>query len=502
MPDTPPVPGEVAALAEMVAGLRTANARLRELLAERDELITELRLQVAGAGQLREQVEQLRREVADLAARVKQNSKNSSRPPSSDGLCKPAPKSLRKSTGRKPGRPKGQPGATIELTDHPDHVARHEPGCCGSCGAGLGGARETGMERRQVTEIPPVKAEVTEHQMIERECPGCGARTRAQAPDGVKAPVQYGPRAAAIATYLWHGQFLSRGRAAAALGEMFGCSPSPGAIAAMTAKVAGIIAPTIDVIVKALIAADVAHFDETGFRVAGKLAWVHSASSGKFVLVTVHGKRGRQGMDAAGVLPSFAGIACHDAWAPYDCYDGVAGHPLCGAHLLRELTAVTETGTADDVIWARQAIDALLELKQATDAARAAGHDRIDAEVLEKHDRWFRDAADAGIVLNAARRSKLQKKRHALAKRMRDRAGDYLRFGHDLRVPFDNNEAEQVIRMSKIRIKVSGCMRSMTGAQIFCAVRSYLATASRHGIGWLDALTRAAQGHPWIPGTT
>jgi transposase len=358
------------------------------------------------------------------------------------------------------------------------------------------------MERRQVTEIPPVKAEVTEHQMIERECPGCRARTRAQAPDGVNAPVQYGPRAAALATYLWHGQFLSRDRAAAALGEMFGCAPSPGAIAAMTAKVAGIIAPAIDAIVKALIAAEVAHFDETGFRVAGKLGWVHSASSGKFVLVTVHGKRGRQGMDAAGVLPSFAGIACHDAWAPYDGYDGVAGHALCGAHLLRELTAVTETGTADDVIWARQAIDALLELNQAAGAARAAGHDAIDAEAAEKNGRWFRDAADAGIVLNAGRRSKLQRKRHALATRMRDRAGDYLRFAHDLRVPAGNNEAEQVIRMSKLRIKVSGCMRSMHGAETFCAIRSYLATATRHGIGWLDAPTQAARGHPWVPGAT
>jgi transposase len=490
--DTAGPPGDAA-------GLRAANARLRELLAGRDAEIAALRARVAQAEGL---VADLQAQVAELAARVGQNSKNSSRPPSSDGLGKPAPKSLRKKTGRRPGRPKGQPGATMSLTDHPDHVIRHEPGCCGRCGAGLGGAPVTGMERRQVTEIPPVKAEVTEHQMIERECGGCGARTRAQAPDGVNAPVQYGPRAAAMATYLWHGQFLSRDRAAAALGEMFGCAPSPGTIAAMAAKVAGIIGPAIGAIVKALIAADVAHFDETGFRVAGRLAWVHSASSGKFVLVTVHGKRGRQGMDAAGVLPSFAGIACHDAWAPYDGYDGVAGHALCGAHLLRELTAVTETGTADDVIWARQAIDALAELKQAAGAARAAGHDVIDAEVLEKHGRWFRDAADAGIVLNAARRGKLQRKRHALATRMRDRAGDYLRFAHDLRVPADNNEAEQVIRMSKLRIKVSGCMRSMHGAETFCAIRSYLATATRHGIGWLDALTWAARGHPWIPGTT
>ena len=355
------------------------------------------------------------------------------------------------------------------------------------------------MERRQVTEIPPVKAVVTEHQMIEMACPCCGERTKADAPDGVSAPVQYGPRASALGTYLWHGQFLSRDRACAALGEMFGCAPSPGALAAQARKIAGLVSPAIAAITAALAGADVAHFDETGFRVAGKLAWVHSASAGTFVLVTVHPKRGKEGMDAAGVLPAFAGIACHDAWKPCDSYHNAAGHALCGAHLLRELTAVTETGAEDDVIWARQAIDALLDLNKAAGAAREAGRGAIDPEIPDKQSRWYREAADAGIVLNAARRNALQKKRHALATRMRDRADDYLLFARDLRVPFANNEAEQVIRMSKLRIKVSGCMRSMTGAEIFCVIRSYLATAARHGIGALDALTRAAQGDPWIP---
>jgi len=487
--DIPPVPGEAGSPDEVIAGLRAANARLRELLAERDAF-------VAG---LEAELEELRAQVADLVARAGQNSKNSSKPPSSDGLAKPAPRSLRKKTGRGPGRPKGQPGVTMELTDHPDHVIRHEPPGCRTCGTGLTGARQTGMERRQVTEIPPVKAEVTEHQMTERECPRCGERTKADAPDGVGAPVQYGPRASALGTCLWHGQFLSRDRAGAALGEMFGCAPSAGALAAQARKIAGFVCPALAAIIAALAGADVAHSGETGFRVAGKLAWVHSASAGKFVLVTVHPKRGRQGMDAAGVLPAFAGIACHDAWKPYDGYNGVAGHALCGAHLLRELIAVTETGTADDVIWAQQAIDALLELKEATRAARDAGCGAIDPEILDKQSRWFREAADAGIVLNAARRGKLQKKRRALATRMRDRADDYLRFARDLRVPFDNSEAERVIRMSKLRIKVSGCMRSMSGAEIFCVIRSYLATAARHGIGALDALTRAAQGDPWIP---
>jgi hypothetical protein len=204
-------------------------------------------------------------------------------------------------------------------------------------------------------------------------------------------------------------------------------------------------------------------------------------------------------MDAAGVLPAFAGIACHDAWAPYDCYDGVAGHALCCAHVLRELTAVTETGTGNDVTWARQAIDALLALKEAADEARAAGSAAVSEDALGEHSRWFREAASAGTALNAGRRTALQKKRHALAARMTAREADYLRFAHDLRVPFDNNEAERAIRMSKIRIKVSGCMRSMHGAEAFCAIRSYLATAARHDIGWLDALIQAAAGTPWIP---
>jgi transposase len=174
-----PVP-ELPGVPDDAAGLRAANARLRELMAERD----------AEIAVLREQVAVLQGQVADLAARTGMNSQNSSRPPSSDGLAKPAPKSLRKKTGRKPGRPKGQPGATMRLTDNPDRRIRHVPSCCAGCGNSLSGAAETGMERRQVTEIPPVRAEVTEHQLVELECGGCGARTKAGAPAGVSAPVQ------------------------------------------------------------------------------------------------------------------------------------------------------------------------------------------------------------------------------------------------------------------------------------------------------------------------
>jgi len=425
VPEVPGVPdsGET--------GLRAANTRLRELLAERDAEIAELRMQLSA----------VQSQLADLAAQVKANSRNSSKPPSSDGLGKPAPKSLRGRSGRKPGRPKGQPGATMELSEHPDKTVKHRPSKCSCCGKSLKKAPVTAVERRQVTDIPPVKAVTTEHQMLTVKC-GCGRETKAAAPDGVIAPVQYGPRIMGTGIYLWHGQFLSRDRACRALAEMFGCAPSPGALAAAARKTAGFLAPALAAITRHLIAADVVHFDETGFRTAGKLAWVHSASAGKFALFTVHPKRGKDGMKAAGVLPSFRGIAVHDAWAPYDTFEDVAGHALCGAHVLRELVAVTEAGTDLDRAWAQQAIDALLALNEAADAARAAGRDAIDAETRDKHENWYREAAATGAALNAARQGKLQKKRNALATRMKDREADYLRFARDLRVPFSNNAAE------------------------------------------------------------
>jgi transposase len=488
---------ETPGVADDAAGLRAANARLRELLAERDERIAGQDAEIAV---LREHLAALQSQVADLAARVKSNSRNSGKPPSSDGLAKPAPKSLRGKSGRKPGRPKGQPGATMRLSDHPDKRVRHRPATCRCCGKSLKGAEVTGAGRRQVTGIAPVRAKTTGHQLLTLRC-GCGCETKAQAPDGVTAAVQYGPRLTGTGICLWHGQFLSRDRACRALSELFGCAPAPGALAAAARKTAGLIAPALIAITKYLISCEVVHLDETGFRAAGKLAWVHSASWGKFVLVTVHARRGKDGMTAAGVLPFFTGIAVHDAWKPCDTFGNVAGHALCGAHVLRELVAVTGTGTDPGKAWAQQAIDALLALGKAAEAARQDGKDAIDPKVLAGHEDWYGKAAAAGIALNAGRRGKLQEKRHALATRMQAREDDYLRFARDLRVPFTNNAAEQAIRMSKLRIKVSGCMRSMTGAGEFCAIRSYLATTARHGISALDALTSAFQGRPWIPET-
>ncbi len=188
--------------------------------------------------ELRVVVEALQAEVAELKRQLGQNSRNSSKPPSSDSpFTKPAPKSLRRKSGRKPGGQPGHPGSTLALVADPDERVRHEPGPCAGCGADLADAPEVGVERRQVFDLPPMTVRVTEHQLIARRCP-CGTTTCGIAPEGVTAPVQYGPRITAIILYLYVGQFLSKKRTAQALAELFGTPVSEGTVAAMTQRAA------------------------------------------------------------------------------------------------------------------------------------------------------------------------------------------------------------------------------------------------------------------------
>ena len=237
---------------------------LCERLAQRDELIAALSAEL-GAARVR---------IAELEARLGQTSKNSSKPPSSDGLDKPAPKSLRRRGVRKPGGQDGHRGSTLAPVATPDEVITQEPVCCRGCGDGLGGAAEVGREHRQVFDIPPMRVRVSEHQLVKRRC-DCGAVTTAEAPEGVTAPVQYGPRITAIILYLYVGQLLSKKRTAAALAELFGTPVSQGTVAAMTTRAAGELGGFLESVRANLVAAPVVNFDETGLRVQDKLRWVH-----------------------------------------------------------------------------------------------------------------------------------------------------------------------------------------------------------------------------------
>ncbi|MCK9879137.1 IS66 family transposase [Frankia sp. Ag45/Mut15] len=464
-----------------------------------DELAALVVEQAALIAQLRAELEQARARIAELEAQVAKTSRNSSKPPSPDGLVKPAPKSLRTKTGRRPGGQNGHPGSTLRMVADPDVRVAHEPGPCGGCGTSLAGRPVTRTERRQVFDLPELRPQVTEHQLVEREC-GCGTRTKATAPAGVEAPVQYGPRVSAAAVYLYAGQFLSKDRTATALAELVGIPLSAGTVATMTARAATDLTGFLTAVRDLLAGAEVVGADETGLRVAGRLHWVHCARTGKYTLIDCHPKRGTAGIDALGVLTGFGGVVVHDAWAPYDTYTD-ATHQLCVAHVLRELQAVSDSAPAGAWCWATQAADALVALHRlAVDAATTGTP--IDAADLVAHTRALRHAAHIGISRTSPRGTKLMAARHALACRLIDRETDYLRFTHDPRVPADNNGCERDIRMIKLRQKVSGCLRTLTGARQFCAIRSYLSTATKHGIPLFPALVQLAEGRPWMPATT
>lgn len=176
-------------------------------------------------------------------------------------------------------------------------------------------------------------------------------------------------------------------------------------------------------------------------------------------------------------------------------------HQLCCAHALRELAAVTDTTAPDDWSWADQAADALVAMQKLVAEAIATAADTVNPEILTEQLRLYRSAAQIGLTHTAARSDALMRKHHALARRLLDRQDDYLRFITDWRIPPDNNGSERDIRMIKIRQKVSGCLRSLTGAKQFCAIRSYLSTAAKHGKHLFNTLVMLAQGHPWLPAT-
>jgi transposase len=451
--------------------------QLVELIAERDARIAELE---------RINAEVLAR-MAELEARLKADSSNSSLPPSREGLGKKPARPRRK--GGRPGKRKGDPGKHLAQVADPDEIIEHAPSSCEGCDGDLQDAPVVGAARRQVFDIPPLRLRVTEHRAQRRRC-GCGHVTAAAFPDEATAPACYGPGVRALIVYLAVHQHLPVDRTAQLLADVLGAPVSTGTVAAAVTQAAAKVAAAVAVIRDRLIAAAVAHFDETGARIAGRLHWLHVAATALYTLVTAHPKRGKDATDAAGVLPAFGGVAVHDGWAPYRRYTDIE-HGLCNAHHLRELAAAAEAGHQ----WAADLADVLRYAHRNVVAAKAAGQAALPDEILASIRARYEGHLQQGLDATGGRRSKAA----ALARRLQRHRDDALRFAVDFAVPFDNNQAERDIRMVKLQQKISGCWRTLPGAQAFCAIRSYTATARKHGINTLHALRDAFAGQPWLP---
>jgi transposase len=458
---------------------------------------------------LQQQVQELQQTVAEQAAAIQslrdqlaKNSQNSGRPPSSDGLKKPRTRSLRQKTGRRSGGQQGHEGHTLKMAEQPDHIRVHAVTVCPHCTTDLRSVEPRKQERRQVFDIPPVQVEVTEHQAEVKECPTCGEQVKGEFPAAVTQPVQYGPRLKAQATYLNTYQLIPWARTRELLGDFYGHTPAEAIVLQSNATVVDRIAPSLDTIKQQLIAAHVVHFDESGLRVEGQLNWLHVASTDSLTYYDVHPKRGQDGMKAVGILSQFKGRAVHDHWRSYFTFKQCQ-HALCNAHHLRELQFVVDQYEQE---WAQEMMHLLLDIKAEVDAAPPEQLSLLP-ERLTHFEQRYDELIALGLEANPPPADPPPKKRGRkkqsppknLLDRLQQHKPQVLAFMYDLRVPFDNNLAERDVRMVKVKQKVSGAFRTRAGAEIFCAIRSYISTARKQGQNVIDALHSALMGNPFIP---
>ena len=443
------------------------------------------------------------RRVRQLEEQVAKDSHNSSKPPSSDGLAKPKPKSLRAPSTRPTGGQHGHPGQTLRMVNTPDRTVPHPMERCAGCGRSLAGQAPDRVERRQVFDLPEPKLEVTEHQVEVKTCV-CGCVNRAAFPSEVPAPVQYGRRVKSVAVYLKDYQLIPFERLTEIMRDLFACQTfSEGTVANLGAACSRRLEP-VDAIIRAQAAASaVAGFDETGMRTMGSLHWLHTVSTRWLTWYFAHAKRGSDAMNAAGILPIFTGRAVHDFWDSYLQYD--CDHAFCNAHLLRELTFLWEEQSQ---AWAKTMIDHLLAIKTAVDSTRTSGLAALPPADIDRFHARYLQIVEAGYAQNPAfepsrgpkrRGRRKQSKARNLLDRFRDHPDSILAFMRDFAVPFDNNLPERDLRMMKLRQKISGTFRNFDALVDFCRIRGYVSTARKNGLNALDALHRVFAGNPFVP---
>lgn len=453
-------------------------------------------------------IEQQATRISELEARVqglenqlKQNSRNSSKPPSSDGFKRPQPKSLRTPGAKKSGGQVGHPGTTLRMIDAPDQIVIHSIQVC-TCGCSLTEMPVHRTEKRQVIDLPPIRTEVTEHQVEVKFCPVCGRSAKAEFPHDVTAPVQYGARMKGLGSYLNQYQLLPYKRISELMEHWFGHYPSEATILKANEQLYKQLETVEHEIVESIVQSAVAHFDETGLRVEGKLWWCHVASTEQYTHYTVHRKRGVDAMEDTDILPRFGGTAVHDSWNPYFQY-GQCHHALCNAHLLRELTFVHEQ---EKQTWAKTMSDLLLEMHRYVKEQRTQDLTPELETILDfvaRYDQilqqgFAEEARTQPSEPCAKKRGKTkQSKSKNLLDRMQERRLSVLGFLCDPDIPFDNNQAERDVRMVKVQQKISGTFRTEDGANNFCRIRSYISTAKKNAYSVVEAVYSALQGRPY-----
>lgn len=446
-----------------------------------------------------------------LENQQRKDSRNSSKPPSSDGFGRRT-QSLRPKSERPGGGQSGHPGSTLEWVEQVDGVEVHSVNQCQACGASLESVSVAEWELRQVHDWQPMRLQVTEHQAEIKCCPHCQARNGGKFPVDGNSVVQYGAGIKGLMTYLMEYQLLPSERVVQLLSDVFRCEVSEGTLYNSRERCFEQLAVVEAQTKVGMQLAEVGHFDETGVHINGKLWWLHVASSELLTYYFVHPKRGKVAMEEMGILPQFEGISVHDGWSSYAQYE--CDHALCNAHHLRELRFIAERYQQ---VWAEEVITLLKEIKRQVNLRQSSGRSQAQAqednalspETLQKFESRYQALIATGLAANPptlprpdspkSRGRPKQSPAKNLLDRLQQHQAEVLAFMHDFRVPFDNNQAERDIRMMKLKQKISGGFRSPDGAQRFCRIRGYISTLKKQGHNVLDALKQVFMGNPILP---
>jgi transposase len=319
---------------------------------------------------------------------------------------------------------------------------------------------------------------------------------------------QYGPHVRALAVYLLEQQLIAYARVRELFTDLLGAHVSLGTLTRWVAQGARTLQPVEEAIKAALVQAPVLHSDETGVRRAGKLAWAHVACTARLSHYAMHAQRGSAATDAIGILPRYRGVSVHDGWKPYRHYTQCR-HALCNIHHLRfapawrELTFLEEQSHQ---IWASELKGLLLEMKAAVEQARARGDSQLPAVERQALVAHYEDLLAAGRAANPpperppGKRGRVKQSAACnLLERLSLGQGEVLAFLYDLSVPFDNNQAEQDLRMLKVQQKIAGSFRAQSGSEAFARIRGYCASLRKQGVGLLAALQTVFTGQPLYP---
>ncbi len=432
-------------------------------------------------------IEKLTARVSELERQISLDSSNSGKPPSSDGLKKkPRTTSLRGKSDKKSGGQKGHQGQTLQQVDDPDRIIELKPKKCERCETPFSDdAMACLLGKRQVFDIPKPKVEVTEHRIYGYSCGCCGHFGKADFPAEVGAATQYGARAQSIAVYLQNYQLLPEDRLAEAMSDLFSLGITTGTLANISRRVATSLQPTVEQIRDAIAAAKVKHLDETGFRVGGKLTWLHVASTQFLTHYRAEEKRG--------AMPeNMTGIMVHDHWKPYFKLENVS-HALCNAHHLRELKAL---GEIDGEAWAvsmARLLRLMLRITQTHYTSGTKPDQKIENRVMLLYDKVIQRGMSYHKSLprlknKTGRRASRRRKGHNLVRRLSSFKQETVRFWHNHDVPFTNNLAEGDVRMMKVRQKISGGFRTTQGAENFAKIRSFISSAKKQNLNILSSL--------------